>query len=264
MELLMQTAIIVFAATIVLGFFVGILSSMLGIGGGVLMIPALRLLVGLDPVACAATTLTTIIITSLSGSIQRIRNKTCVPSVSLAIGIGGACMSPVGVWVASQSPDILIMIACAVCMFFAAYTAIRNALHPKSEEESLVMPEVQRKDLVKMFFVGMLVGLAAGYVGLGGGFIIMPFLVGYMHFSMKMASGTSLLAVMILAIPAAITQIVFGNVVWLVCIGLAIGAIPGSIVGARRVKVTKERTLSVLLGSLLIVVGAMLIVNELI
>ena len=98
--------ILLAAISLVVGFVVGVLSGLLGIGGGVFLVPIFKLGYLMEPMMCTATSLFTIIPTSISGAISRIRNKTCIPKLGIAAGLGGACMSPIGVWLATLSPEL--------------------------------------------------------------------------------------------------------------------------------------------------------------
>ena len=93
-----------FVLTAAVGVVVGILSGLLGIGGGTLMVPIFRLGFGLSAFASTATSLFTIIPTSLVGFVTHIKNKTCIPQMGIVCGLAGACMSPVGVYLSHISP----------------------------------------------------------------------------------------------------------------------------------------------------------------
>ena len=114
--------------SIVVGFFVGVLSGMLGIGGGTVLVPIFKLGYAMDAIASTATSLFTIIPTSISGMITHIRNKTCIPALGVAAGIGGAITSPVGVWLASISPEWMIMVAAALVIAYSASTMFQKAI----------------------------------------------------------------------------------------------------------------------------------------
>ena len=98
-----------FIIAALVGIVVGLLSGLLGIGGGTIMVPLFRLAFGLDPIQATATSLFTIIPTSVSGLVKHARNKTSLPRVGLLCGLAGACLSPVGVWAATKSPGWAIM-----------------------------------------------------------------------------------------------------------------------------------------------------------
>ena len=99
--------------SLAVGVGVGVLSGLLGIGGGTVLVPVFKLGYALSPIMSTATSLATIIPTSISGAISHARRKTCVPSLGVAAGLGGAITSPVGVWLATMSPDWAIMVAAA-------------------------------------------------------------------------------------------------------------------------------------------------------
>ncbi|WP_418238432.1 sulfite exporter TauE/SafE family protein, partial [Ellagibacter isourolithinifaciens] len=121
---------------------------------------------------------------------------------------------------------------------------------------------LSRKQLLQGAAIGLVAGLASGYVGVGGGFIMVPLMLSIIGIPMRKASGTSLIAVMILAIPGVIEQGIIGNINYLAGIAIVIGTIPGAVIGARLVTKVPERTLRLLFGCFLIVAAVMLVLNE--
>ena len=256
----------IIAATV--GVFIGMASGLLGIGGGVVMVPVFRLAFGLSPVGATGTSLFTIIPTSVSGTVSHLRGKTCVPKLGLALGVGGACTSPLGVWLANVSPGWLVMAAVAVVIVYSAFTMFRKAFQaPKAtfvgEQPAPTPPVLASSDLVRGVLIGALAGAVSGYIGLGGGFLMVPLMVSLLNMPMRLTSGTSLIAVMILAIPATVTQCALGNVDFLIGIATACGSIPGAAFSARLVKRIPERTLRFLFAAFLCVAAILLIVKEL-
>ncbi len=84
-------------ASLALGLVVGMLSGLLGIGGGTVMVPAFRLIYDMSALAATATSMLTIVPTSVSGMIAHVRNKTSVLKVVLAECLGGSSTSSIGV-----------------------------------------------------------------------------------------------------------------------------------------------------------------------
>ncbi|MEG2260439.1 MAG: sulfite exporter TauE/SafE family protein [Raoultibacter sp.] len=284
------------------GVVVGILSGLLGIGGGTVMVPVFRLGFGLSAIEAAATSLFTIIPTSLAGCVTHIRNKTCRVPLGVAAGVGGACTSPVGVWLASISPSWAIMAAAALIIGYSAISMLKKARAlPKPEKKTaakkgaacvgasassvLVVPPAAsasapastptpalapqhsaasftKSQLFKGALIGLAAGVASGYVGVGGGFIMVPLFISVVGISMRHASGTSLIAVTILAIPGAITQALLGNVDFIAGAAMAVGSIPGALLGASLMRRVPDRTLRFLFGGFLIFVAILLVVNE--
>ena len=303
-----------FIAPALAGVFVGVMSGLLGVGGGTIMVPIFRLAFGMGPLASTATSLFAIIPTSISGVVAHTRAKTCVPRLGLALGVGGAVMSPVGVWLASVSPGWLVICVAAVVIGFSAFkmfkkavkcapapragqagaarTAGSNVAEPRAacasnatssssnaaESQTACagaasahsaapkpvpdQPVLSRKQYLQGACIGLVAGLASGYVGVGGGFIMVPLMLAVLDIPMSLASGTSLIAIMILAIPGVIEQGLLGNIEYLAGIAIVVGSIPGALVGARLVRVVPERQLRFIFGGFLLVAAVMLMLNE--
>ena len=304
-----------FIAPALAGVFVGVMSGLLGVGGGTIMVPIFRLAFGMSPLASTATSLFAIIPTSISGVVAHTCAKTCVPRLGLALGVGGAVMSPVGVWLASVSPGWLVICVAAVVIGFSAFkmfkkavkcapapragqagaarTAGPNAAEPRAacasnatssssnaaESQTACagaasahsaapkpvpdQPVLSRKQYLQGACIGLVAGLASGYVGVGGGFIMVPLMMSVLHVPMKLTSGTSLIAVMILAVPGTITQAVLGNINWVAGIAVACGSIPGAALGAKLIPKVPERQLRFLFAGFLVVAAVLLVVNQL-
>ena len=285
-----------FIAPALAGVFVGVMSGLLGVGGGTIMVPIFRLAFGMSPLASTATSLFAIIPTSISGVVAHTRAKTCVPRLGLALGVGGAVMSPVGVWLASVSPGWLVICVAAVVIGFSAFKMFKKAVKcapapragqadaartagPNAAESQTAcagaasahsaapkpvpdQPVLSRKQYLQGACIGLVAGLASGYVGVGGGFIMVPLMLAILDIPMSLASGTSLIAIMILAIPGVIEQGLLGNIDYLAGIAIVVGSIPGALVGARLVRVVPERQLRFIFGGFLLVAAVMLMLNE--
>ena len=317
----MDATLIMAAVSLVVGLAVGVLAGLLGVGGGTLLVPIFKLGYAMDSIMCTATSLFTIIPTSVSGALSHLRNKTCIQRLGLAAGLGGAVTSPLGVWLATQSPDWAIMGAAALIIVYSATTMFRKALAaPKvpwrkkhfaaqsaGEQAGAVGDAVAAaaasvpsdagapsasaaaepaspaparplapslaaekdaatvgpRELAIGVAIGLVAGLASGYVGVGGGFIMVPMMISIAHISMRVTSGTSLIAVMILAVPGTIAQALLGNINWIAGIAVACGSIPGAALGARLVPRVPERQLRFLFAGFLVVAALMLVVNQL-
>lgn len=266
-----------FIAPALAGVFVGVMSGLLGVGGGTIMVPIFRLAFGMSPLASTATSLFAIIPTSISGVVAHARAKTCVPKLGLALGVGGAVVSPMGVWLASVSPGWLVICVAAIVIGFSAFKMFKKAVkcaptpragraggnvQAASAKAVPDQPVLSRKQYLQGACIGLIAGLASGYVGVGGGFIMVPLMLAVLGIPMSLASGTSLIAIMILAIPGVIEQGLLGNIEYLAGIAIVVGSIPGALVGARLVRMVPERQLRFIFGGFLLVAAVMLMLNE--
>lgn len=274
----MTAAVLTVVAALAVGAVVGVIAGLLGVGGGTLLVPLFRLAFGMSAVGCTATSLFTIIPTSISGAVTHLRGKTCVPKMGLALGAGGACTSWIGVQLAQISPSWAVMLAAALAIGYSAVTMFRKALAaPKVSgasaqgkgsaqggptSEAPAIPQFGPKQLAAAFAIGAVAGFASGYIGLGGGFLMVPLMLAVLDMPMKLTSGTSLIAIMILALPATVVQCMLGNVDYLVGIAVACGSVPGAMVGSRLMKRVPERTLRFTFAGFLLVGAVLLVVKE--
>lgn len=304
-----------FIIAAIIGVIIGIFSGLLGIGGGTLMVPIFRLGFGMSAISSTATSLFTIIPTSLAGLITHVKNKTCIPKVGVLCGLGGACTSPLGVYLASISPSWAIMFAAAAIIGYSSYSMFRKAIRmPKiaPQGESVVTGKDLEKEAEKAaraaqaaqaaavqgegqtgttkaaanatktasapkkepfklsikkvalcLLIGLIAGLASGYVGVGGGFIMVPLFISLLGIMMRQASGTSLVAVTILAIPGVVEQGLLGHIDYIAGIAMAVGSIPGAVIGASLIRKVPERKLRFVFGAFLLISAVVLLFNEL-
>ena len=294
-----------FVAAAIIGVAIGILSGMLGIGGGTVMVPLFRLAFGLDPLAATATSLFSIIPTSLAGLSKHLRNGTCIPRIGLICGCAGACASPLGVLAATHSPNWAVMGGTSLVIGYSSITMLRRGIAAVRAERAAAAASPSKaigaeragadataskaagacaggakgaegarssteaahvamttRTVAAMIAIGLIAGFMGGYVGVGGGFIMVPLFISVLGISMREASGTSLVAVCILAVPGVIEQALLGNVHVSVGLAIAVGSMPGSILGASLVKRIPESALRLLFASFLLVVAVILVLNE--
>lgn len=312
-----------FIIAAIIGVIIGIFSGLLGIGGGTLMVPIFRLGFGMSAISSTATSLFTIIPTSLAGLITHVKNKTCIPKVGVLCGLVGACTSPLGVYLASISPSWAIMFAAAAIIGYSSYSMFRKAIRmpkiaPQGEsavtgkdlekeaekaaraaqaaqaqaaqaaQAAAVQDEGQTgttkaaanttktasapkeetfklsvKKVALCLLIGLIAGLASGYVGVGGGFIMVPLFISLLGIMMRQASGTSLVAVTILAIPGVVEQGLLGHIDYIAGIAMAVGSIPGAVIGASLIRKVPERKLRFVFGAFLLISAVVLLFNEL-
>ncbi len=302
--------------SLVVGFVVGVFSGLVGVGGGTLLVPIFTVCFGMAPVMATGTSLFTIVFTSLAGMFARLRNHTCKVKLGLLLGIGGALTSPLGSYAATQSPEILVVVAVAAVILYSAVSTLRKALRkqptkPKAQGQAIgsggreaattaktaaaatttasataptsttaatakvpIAPAVPSGSIedrfvahpvafsLKCLAIGLVTGLASGYVGLGGGFIMIPLMCNLLDASMKDASGTSLLAIILIAASGSVAQFVYGNVNVLVGLLIACGSIPGALVGGTLVSRFDDRVLRFVFAGFLMVAAVLLIVRQ--
>jgi len=115
----------------------------------------------------------------------------------------------------------------------------------------------------RLALIGAVTGLYSGFLGLGGGFVLIPMLTRWFAYDIKRAIATSLLAITILAVPGTITHALLGHIDWRIAAVLAVGVVPGAMLGARLTLGSAERTVRIAFATLLLVVGVWLAASTL-
>ncbi len=269
-------SVTLFIIVALVGVVVGILSGLLGIGGGMIMVPLFRLIFGLSPLQATGTSLLAIVPTSLAGLIQHLRQHDLLVVLGVASGIAGACTSPLGVQLAAASPGWLVMLVAAIVIAFSAVKTLKKAVKsPKKSTSSqassstpqstsgneLMVDPPHKRQILMGIPIGLVAGVLSGYIGVGGGFIMVPLFSSLVHASMRQSTATSLVSITILAIPGAILQLSLGNAQLMIALAMVVGSIPGAILGAYLAKRINDRALRFAFGAMLLVAAIMLVVN---
>lgn len=106
--------------------------------------------------------------------------------------------------------------------------------------------------------IGVLAGVLSGLFGVGGGVIVVPALMAFVHMDQRRASATSLVAIAPAAVVGAVTYAVQGDVHWLAALTLAVGSVIGAPIGARLLRALPLRVLPwIFVGFIAVVLGSL-------
>lgn len=247
-------------STLVVGFVAGVLSGMFGIGGGVVTTPALRLLLGAPALIAVGTPLPVILPTALSGAWSYSRHGLADIRTGLVLGLVGAPVSVLAALATRLVGGRVVLLATAVLIAYLAAEMIRGAL--RTEPLSAGAPPYVSATLPRVVLLGTIAGAYSGFLGLGGGFVLVPGINRFLGFELKRSIGTSLVAVALLAVPGSVTHYLLGNVDVALAAALTVGVVPGGLLGARIALGTHERVLRIAFAALLVVTGIILVMSE--
>jgi uncharacterized membrane protein YfcA len=128
----------------------------------------------------------------------------------------------------------------------------------RSSEETRVSVETRprptalaRTRLARAVVVGVVAGFLSGLFGVGGGILIVPALVMVMALDQRLAHGTSLAAVLPIALSSTLGYAIGGKVDWPVAALIAVGAVAGAIIGTYALRVLPQTALTVSFAVLL-------------
>jgi uncharacterized protein len=252
---------------------IGISLGMIGGGGSILTVPALVYLMGTAPVDATAYSLFIVGATALVGAFQKYRDGLIhmkaaiffgIPSI-LAVFLTRAFVMPaipevIGTFAGfSISKDLFIMLVFAILMVIASITMIRGS---KNETASDVNVK-HTFNLPLIFLEGALVGMLTGFVGAGGGFLIIPALVLLAKLPMKTAIGTSLLIIAAKSLIGFTGDIVHLKIDWTLLGIFTSLAVAGIFLGNRLGHKTNDQQLKKAFGWFVLIMGIYIIYREL-
>ena len=189
----------------VVGVAVGILSGLFGIGGGTVIVPALVWL-GLTQRHAAATSMLAIVPTSISGVISYALNGNVDWVAALLVFCGMFVGGQVGSWLLARLPELVLR---WVFVAFLVFVIINEALFVPSRDSAI---DLNVATGIEMVVFGIVAGVLAGLLGIGGGAICVPALSILFNASDLIARGTSLLAMFPNAITTSVANVRRGMV----------------------------------------------------
>jgi uncharacterized membrane protein YfcA len=190
----------------IIGYFlavlVGITLGLIGSGGSILSVPVLVYIMGIEPILATAYSLFVVGTTALVGGFQKATQKLVdfkkvllfgVPTISAVFLTRKFIVPAIPDVIFSTAnftllKSVLIMIVFAVVMISASVRMIK----PLKEK---IINDDSKLNYFRIILQGLFIGLVAGFVGAGGGFLIIPALLFLAKTPMKMAVGTSLFIV---------------------------------------------------------------------
>lgn len=173
---------------LILSAFIGLSLGLIGGGGSILTVPILVYFLGVEAGDAVAMSLAVVGSTSLFSSILHWKRDNLDFSSGLLFGVSGICGAFLGSPLTHlTSPPVLLLIFAAL-MFVAALSMFFRKRNNNDE-----IPH--ETNVIKAVAAGFGVGVLTGFLGVGGGFLIVPALILFGGLTMKKAVGTSLLVI---------------------------------------------------------------------
>ena len=241
---------------ILLGFAAGVLGSMIGLGGGIIVVPVLTFL-GFPPTVAASNSLFAALSNSIASTISYSRQKRIEFSLGLKLGLLSVPGTVLGAFVSTDtSPDVFKFLFGFVLIASAAYIFLRKKIESREKKLSKQM---------MIFAVGasFFAGIISSFFGIGGGIIFVPLMVVGMGMAMKRAAPTSQLILLFASLSGVIVHSILGHPDFLQAGFLAIGSFIGGLVGARLSLDIKERYLQILVSVVIIIAAGKLFFDSL-
>jgi len=229
---------------------------MVGLGGGFILVPVLRLFFGLAPAEAAGTSLVLIVANSASGAFTYLLQRRVHVKLGLIIAAGGLPGGIIGAILSLHiSPRLfdwilaLLLVAVAVDMAWNAEERIRG--RPEHEEIAQLKGMSYRAALA----LGFAIGIFSSLFGIGGGVVLVPTLLYFSELPMHAVSATSHFGILLTSPVGLVAHIFQHDIDLRDVVPLVAGGLIGGPVGARFSSRLKSPQL------LIVVAGALLLVS---
>lgn len=233
----------------------GILSGLVGVGGGIVFVPGLVYAGGWDIKDAVAASLAIIVFSSLSGTLRNSRSDDPVDwRVAGLLSLVVAPSSLIGVFVSRASPEFVVEVAFAVLLLALVYPTVRGRGEYAEDRKNL--------PLALVLLAGIFIGALSGLVGVGGGVVMVPLMVIGMGLSTKGAVSTSLAVVMFTGVVGAAGYVATGfreTQDLLSLPPLIVGSVIGAPLGVRLRDRLPAGTIRAIFGAFMVVIALRLL-----
>jgi hypothetical protein len=254
----------------ILSILIGISLGLIGSGGSILTIPILVYVFHVSPSDATTYSLFVVGVSALAGSINGAKHKLLDYKTALYFGLPSVIsvflmrkflvpLLPNELLTISNftlTTDLLIMLVFSVLMILASFSMIQ-----KRKMTENVSSEINHNNLI---FKGLFVGLLTGFVGVGGGFLIIPALLFTAKLPMKKAVATSLIIIVFNSLIGFLGSITSTKIDWNFLLLFTAFAVIGIFIGMYLSKKITNEKLKPLFGWFVLLTGIYIIIKEVI
>ncbi len=249
---------------------IGMILGILGGGGSILSIPILVYLFGVDAIVASAYSLFIVGVTSFVGAIPKYKDHLVDVRTGIMFGIPSIIsIFATRKWIVPALPDIvfkagsfimtkqaLVLTVFAVLMILASYSMISTRREQASDNRrTLVFP---------LILEGIVIGFLTGFVGAGGGFLIIPALVLLTNLPFKSAVGTSLFIIAINSLMGFLGDVLNYRMDWPFLLSISVLAITGIFLGHALQKKVSAMKLRKWFGWFILLMGSWILIKEIV
>jgi uncharacterized membrane protein YfcA len=235
----------------VIGLGAGAFGGLVGIGGGMIMIPLMVILLRFSQIQAHGTSLVAVVFTGIAGAATYAFYKSVNLSAAVMLALSAGLTVPLGARHASRLPERKLKRAFGI---FLIVISIFMLMKPYLSALSVSSPS-EAGGIAVLLLTGALTGFLSGMMGIGGGGVMIAVLVLLLDTGQHTAQGTALAAMVPTAIIGSWTHFRFGNVRQDALIPLVAGILIGSYLGGATAHLVPERELRVLLCLVLMWMG---------
>lgn len=286
---------------VALGVAVGLVLGVLGGGGAILTVPALVYLLGMPASEATAASLVIVGVAAATSSLTHARAGAVHWGTALVFVAVGVPATVAGAALNHQAPPTVVLVSFAVVMLASAAAMVHRTLKRRaptaserpedraalvgtieselpvsgaSSTEAMVavraptraaarpLVAARRRRAVQVALAGLLVGLLTGFLGVGGGFVIVPALVLALGLSLPVAVGTSLVVIALNSGVSLLARASTAHFDWAIIVPFSLGAVAASFAGRPLAARLSPRAASLSFAGLLVLVAAYILLQS--
>jgi uncharacterized membrane protein YfcA len=257
-----------------------ILGSMLGLGGGVFLVPILTLFFGIDPKLAVGASAVVVVTNSVVGSTNHLRSRFTNPRLAMLLQIATAAGAIAGALFGVAADPRIIYAVFGVVLVYAAISMVAR------RERHVAAPPLDTPDPLRLgaafrdpaigsdvgyipnhvglgMGIGVGAGVISGMLGVGGGVIMVPAMNLWMRTPVKAAVGTSTFMVGITSVATAFVFYSQGKIDPTLVVPAVVGVFLGGQIGSRLTRRLRAQRLALIFAVILLYLGVSLLLRAL-
>ena len=249
---LIQTILVTFFA----GMGAGLGTGFAGLSAAAVISPMLITFLGIDPYMAVGIALSSDVLASAASAYTYHKNKNLDVKNGLIMMAGVLAFTVVGSYVASLLPSATMG---GFSVFMTFLLGIKFIVRPVMTTRESMLAVSAKKRAVQSLVCGVLIGFICGFIGAGGGMMMLLILTSVLGYELKTAVGTSVFIMAFTALTGAVSHFVIGGLpdltVWALCV---VFTLLWAQVAAAFANRAKPKTLNRATGVVLVILGAVI------
>lgn len=239
-----------------LGFVAGVVGSIVGLGGGIIVVPVLTFL-GISPTLASSSSLFAAFSNSVASTVSYTKQKRTDYKIGLRLGLMSIPGTILGAIISAQAtPSIFKILFGVVLIASCYYLFIKRNLESKQTQ-------ISKQMLIASAGISFFAGILSSFFGIGGGIVFVPLMIIGLGLLVKNATATSQLILMFSSASGMITHTLLGHSDFDYALMLSIGSFAGGLLGARLSVEIKENRLRIIIITVLIAAAIKLFLDAL-
>ncbi len=246
-----------FLIAVPLGFGLGFLIGLTGVGGGALVAPSLYVILGVEYGQSVALSLIYSLFTKIVSAVQHIRQGTVLWKITLLFGLtaipGTVLGSQVIYWASGGAQRIFPFLMGGVLLLVSGLMLMETGVRAIAAREKPFSPHrITWQGALAIAGFQTVVGALLGLTSIGSGSLVILSMVYLFRMSAREIVGSNIVIALIMVIPASLTHYLAGGVDWKLLAFLLVGSVGGAVLGSKSTMILPDRTLKLAIAALLV------------